>query len=804
MRLEIETNPSTFTDNVIADAAAESHASESKEALREGIKAAQSGNRINARVALFRAAELDPKSESAWLWLASISEYPEELLVFLNNVLDINPLNARATEWMAATKSLLSKTFVQRGIDAVQEGRADFAAQCFNQALEHEQNNAMAWLWMASLSDSNEGKMSYLEKVLEIEPENDAALTAYKVAKDDINQRLLAEARTAAVEGRKSDSNELLDAFIAENPDSEDGWILRSHLADSFDEKIAAFEKVLSINPENLSAKGGLESLRAIMQTVAPKVEIVEQNENTSLALNAERQHESEVVPDKNPTQELVFPEAALEMLASHDEETVSGEEIVYFDSPVEPETNIVEQPQPAEPAAEPERDWLMNTSILKFEIPEKTQAAPIPLVKEQPEANENPIDLTMTGYIPKFDPASVGDDDALFESVSFAPEQGESFAAEVQAVEFAPEQVASFTPELVEEASEEPAPIAAPFDSFAETFSINGFDHGPVFEPKMEDLADFVSAENQQPLFESHDFAPIEETLSPFDQSIPMPPVELTDTSEFAKPTGFETTFVPRENGYQSSAAFSVCPFCNAENPSQAFACSSCLAMLTLSDLEMLLANTHADKLTLRESVERMEAERAAREFSECEITTLGIGHLNLRNFQTGYEYLQEASQLNPNNVVLASQVNALLIRLEEIKRQEEMHDSMPRGKKILVVDDSPTVRKLIAGKLEKCGHDVYCSADGVEAMEHIQLMIPDLVLLDITMPRMDGYQVCKLIRGNEATKNVPVIMISGKDGFFDKVRGRMAGTSGYITKPFGPETLMKAVETHLKSEAE
>jgi twitching motility two-component system response regulator PilG len=72
-------------------------------------------------------------------------------------------------------------------------------------------------------------------------------------------------------------------------------------------------------------------------------------------------------------------------------------------------------------------------------------------------------------------------------------------------------------------------------------------------------------------------------------------------------------------------------------------------------------------------------------------------------------------------------------------------------------------------------------------------------LILLDIMMPQMDGYQVCKLIRSNEPTKNVPVVMISGKDGFFDKVRGRMAGTTGYITKPFGPETLMKTIETYV-----
>ncbi|MCC6327930.1 MAG: response regulator [Acidobacteria bacterium] len=126
-----------------------------------------------------------------------------------------------------------------------------------------------------------------------------------------------------------------------------------------------------------------------------------------------------------------------------------------------------------------------------------------------------------------------------------------------------------------------------------------------------------------------------------------------------------------------------------------------------------------------------------------------------------------------------------------------------MVKGKTILVVDDSPTVRKLIAGKLEKSGHEVHCCGDGIEAMSQLSTLRPDLILLDITMPRMDGYQVCKLIRGDVATKDTPVVMISGKDGFFDKVRGRMAGCSGYITKPFGPETLMKAVESYLNPDA-
>jgi CheY-like chemotaxis protein len=293
-----------------------------------------------------------------------------------------------------------------------------------------------------------------------------------------------------------------------------------------------------------------------------------------------------------------------------------------------------------------------------------------------------------------------------------------------------------------------------------------------------------------------------VEEATPAFDaepaNAIPMP--ADFSIAEVLPKTGFETTLIRLEPSAVSETA--SCPFCSEQNPVQAFTCGGCLSTLTLSDLEMLLANSHADKAVLRDSIKAMLEVRDSRPLEEKELTNVGIAYLNLREYDSGFQFLQEASQLNPNNVVLGSQVNSLLIRLDEIRRQEEAAEAMPKEKKILVVDDSATVRKLIAGKLEKCGHEVFCAADGIEAIEQLDTMVPDLILLDITMPRMDGYQVCKVIRGKDATKDVPVVMISGKDGFFDKVRGRMAGTTGYITKPFGPETLMKAIETYLSGQ--
>lgn len=116
-----------------------------------------------------------------------------------------------------------------------------------------------------------------------------------------------------------------------------------------------------------------------------------------------------------------------------------------------------------------------------------------------------------------------------------------------------------------------------------------------------------------------------------------------------------------------------------------------------------------------------------------------------------------------------------------------------------ILVVDDSATVRKLVSITLERQGYRVINAVDGLEALSKINDELPDLILLDIAMPKLDGYQVCKIIRGNQESKDIPVVMLSGKGGFFDKVKGRMAGSTAYLTKPFEPEILIQTIRKYL-----
>ena len=115
-----------------------------------------------------------------------------------------------------------------------------------------------------------------------------------------------------------------------------------------------------------------------------------------------------------------------------------------------------------------------------------------------------------------------------------------------------------------------------------------------------------------------------------------------------------------------------------------------------------------------------------------------------------------------------------------------------------VLIVDDSPTVRKIVGVTLERQGARVLAAAGAIEALAKLDETVPDLILLDINMPYMDGYQLCKIVRANKSTHDVPVVMLSGRDGSFDKMRGRMSGANDYITKPFEPAALIDALNKH------
>jgi twitching motility two-component system response regulator PilG len=118
------------------------------------------------------------------------------------------------------------------------------------------------------------------------------------------------------------------------------------------------------------------------------------------------------------------------------------------------------------------------------------------------------------------------------------------------------------------------------------------------------------------------------------------------------------------------------------------------------------------------------------------------------------------------------------------------------PAGVRVLVIDDSNTIRRSAEIFLGQGGHQVMLAEDGFDALSKVNDHTPELIFCDILMPRLDGYQTCAIIKRNPKFSHVPVIMLSSKDGLFDKARGRMVGSEDYLTKPFTKEQLLKAVQ--------
>ena len=130
-------------------------------------------------------------------------------------------------------------------------------------------------------------------------------------------------------------------------------------------------------------------------------------------------------------------------------------------------------------------------------------------------------------------------------------------------------------------------------------------------------------------------------------------------------------------------------------------------------------------------------------------------------------------------------------------------MDDSPAGPVKVLVIDDSNTIRRSAEMFLSQAGFEVILAEDGFDALSKISDHQPRVIFVDIMMPRLDGYQTCALIKQNPHLKSTPVIMLSSKDGVFDRARGRLAGSDRYLTKPFTREGLIEAVNEYVKTSA-
>ena len=135
----------------------------------------------------------------------------------------------------------------------------------------------------------------------------------------------------------------------------------------------------------------------------------------------------------------------------------------------------------------------------------------------------------------------------------------------------------------------------------------------------------------------------------------------------------------------------------------------------------------------------------------------------------------------------------------MSAIRRERVVMSASLGSLKVMIIDDSKTIRRTAETLLTKAGCDVVTATDGFDALAKIADSRPDIVFVDIMMPRLDGYQTCALIKNNSEFKSTPVVMLSSKDGLFDRAKGRIVGSDHYLTKPFSKTELLNSIEANI-----
>ncbi len=247
-------------------------------------------------------------------------------------------------------------------------------------------------------------------------------------------------------------------------------------------------------------------------------------------------------------------------------------------------------------------------------------------------------------------------------------------------------------------------------------------------------------------------------------------------------------------------------CPFCWSVIEFGTPVCPTCVAFLIVRR-DRLAHIKNADAEELNASVQRYKRVVKREKDNISVLFYLGVAMLNLEKWTEGGDYLSKAARLSPKDAFLAEQLNTTLKFLasrSKVKTRMSVVKSPPpsMGRTILVVEDSSTTRMVITVALKGHGFRVLEAKNGIEALSLLNQELPDLIVLDLILPEMDGYQILSIVKKSPGFKNIPVIVLTAKDKFIDKLRGKLAGSDKYLTKPFDPEKLVGMVDGFLNNE--
>ncbi len=249
-------------------------------------------------------------------------------------------------------------------------------------------------------------------------------------------------------------------------------------------------------------------------------------------------------------------------------------------------------------------------------------------------------------------------------------------------------------------------------------------------------------------------------------------------------------------------------CPFCWTATGLKVSRCPYCRSALSISG-DLFAGKKTPKKEILEKAVERYTKVIASEKNLNAHYY-MSLAQLNLGRWEEGLNLFHKTVNLAPEKKGLEKQLRILLNHMaseepacpgpgEPARPAMIVPGERDQKKKILVVEDSPTTRKVISITLGQKGYEIIEARDGLEALSRLSEAPPDLILLDIVLPKMDGYKILEIIRKNNLFRHIPVIMLTSKDSMISKWKGRLAGSTAYLTKPFDPKKLVTTIEKHL-----